>query len=158
MNILCRIECFGSPYSSVNSGWCHYNGDSTSVNDLWVQMVSKAMFRIQVESLIDHYLIYSGRKKVNRPHNSSDTAEGSKCKVAMYYNYNYACTAAKYIAHTVGSADNNFNMTVFTAQSSQRKHIPGHLIISANIIQLAESIGQGTVLYNNRKSINFNLV
>ena len=37
-------------------------------------------------------------------------------------------------------------MTAFTVQSSQRKRIPGHLIISANIIQLAESIGQGTVL------------
>ena len=57
----------------------------------------------------------------------------------------YTCTAAKYIAHTVGTAD-NFNMTAFTVQSSQRKHIPDHLIISANIIQLAESIGQGTVL------------
>ena len=51
-----------------------------------------------------------------------------------------------YIARTVGSADNNLNMTAFTVQSSQRKRIPGHLIISANIIQLAESIGQGTVL------------
>ena len=58
----------------------------------------------------------------------------------------HVATAAKYTAHTVGTADNDLNMTAFTVQSSQRKSIPGHLIIPANIIQLAESIGQGTVL------------
>ena len=97
-------------------------------------------------------LIYSGRNIVNRPHNSSDIAEGSKllnlCKVALYYYVRVH--AAKFVARiiivTVCSADNNLNMTAFTVQSSQRKHIPDHLIISANIIQLAESIGQGTVL------------